>query len=226
MNPAPREPDGHDEAVRLLPWFVNGTLAAEDAQFVEAHLADCAHCRSDATALAQVRSLLRSPGAVEHAPHGGLQKLMRRIDVQASLPEGASDELPPMPRSLPRTGHALRWLTAAVVVQAVALVLVGAAALRGQDREEAAYRTLTTAPAPAGGAALRAVFAPDMTLGEVQALLQAHRLVARTGPSAAGLFTLALQGGSPGEIEAVLARLRADPRVRFAEPVGTETGAP
>ncbi len=230
MNPAPRGSDGHDETARLLPWFVNGTLEAADARAVEAHLEGCACCRDDAIALEQVRTLLRSPDAVEHAPHSGLRKLMQRIDAQSALPgpdAGERAAMPPgLPASRPRFGSPLRWLAAAVVLQSVALVVVGTAALRGQDREDAAYRTLTSAPAPVHGAALRVVFASSMTLGELQALLQAHRLAVRAGPSAAGLFTLATPDAQAGEAEAVLARLRADPRVRFAEPLGPEASKP
>ena len=61
-----------------------------------------------------------------------------------------------------------------------------------------------------------------MTLAELQDLLRANQLVAVAGPSETGIFTLALRAPSAGTDAqaAVLARLRADARVRFAEPLG------
>ena len=39
--------NAHDEAQELLPWFVNGSLAPDEAKRVEAHRAACAECLSD-----------------------------------------------------------------------------------------------------------------------------------------------------------------------------------
>jgi hypothetical protein len=39
------------------------------------------------------------------------------------------------------------------------------------------------------------------------------------GPSGSGVYGLALASGSEVTVPAALARLRADPRVRFAEPL-------
>ena len=71
------------------------------------------------------------------------------------------------------------------------------------------------------------VFAPTTTLAELQEMLQANELVAVAGPSDAGIFTLALRASVTGHEtrDAILARLRADPRVRFAEPLGPEAPA-
>lgn len=239
MNAAQPQAACPDEAARLLPWFVNGTLTPVDTQFVETHLAACESCRSDAAALTRMRTLLRSPGQVEHAPHGGLRKLMRRIDAAEGLPQ--APELPhadawadpstpgtrPVKQAQLAKGRVARWLSAAVVLQSMALVFLGALALRDSSGGgEAAYRTLSTAQAETPHAALRVVFAPNMTLAEVQDLLRVNGLTIQAGPSEAGLFTLALlsQREPAAEQAATLTRLRADPRVRFAEPaaaVGT-----
>jgi anti-sigma factor RsiW len=40
----------HEQAQQLLPWYVNGTLEADEAALVEAHLAECAECRADLAA--------------------------------------------------------------------------------------------------------------------------------------------------------------------------------
>jgi anti-sigma factor RsiW len=231
MNAMQPQPDCPDEAARLLPWFVNGTLPAADRPFVEAHLARCETCRGDAAALAQMRTLLRSPGQVEHAPHAGLRKLMQRIDTAVALPqaadvptaaatEAAHAAQPPAGRA-PRH-RTVAWLAGAVVLQSLALLFVAVGAWRGSGPADAApYRTLTAPPPPPAPPALRVVFAPSTTVAEVQEMLRAHGLAAQSGPSEAGLFTLVLRAPRAPDVEqaAALARLRADPRVHFAESV-------
>jgi anti-sigma factor RsiW len=211
-----------DDAARLLPWLVNGTLDADAAARVQAHVERCALCRDDIARLDAMRELLRAPALVEHAPHGGLRKLMARVDGAAAIDAAAPPSRAPVPvaesppRDRPALRGAARWLAAAVALQACVIAVLVVLALP-RPEAPAAYRTLT-APA-ADGPRLRVVFAPATTLAELQDVLRAHRLVAVAGPSEAGLFTLALQAPATERDDAV-ARLRADPRVRFAEAVG------
>jgi hypothetical protein len=228
VNAAPDRPDCIDEAARLLPWYLNGTLAESDARLVATHLERCATCRSDAAGLGRVRAVLRSPEPVEHAPHAGLHRLMQRVAAAEALDAASGATRAPMSS---RGGRGtVRWLAAAVVVQAVALAVFGAALFGGSTDEEARFRTLTAPTVSPPAAALRVAFAPTMTLAEVQELLHAHRLAVLAGPSEAGLFTLAISADADAAKDAdgraaALARLRADPRVRFAEPLGVEAVA-
>jgi anti-sigma factor RsiW len=211
------------DTARLLPWFVNGTLSDAQARQVASHLEQCATCRADADQLGSLRLHLRAPAQVEHAPHAGFQKLLARIDAAER-----NDAVAPAALRPARAGRgALQWLTAAVVVQALALGAIGGALLLRRPGVSATpdFRTLSTARPEA--AALRVVFAPATTLAEVQDLLRANQLAVLAGPSDAGLFTLALRDpetASQTRLDA-LARLRADPRVRFAEPVGGDVRA-
>jgi hypothetical protein len=100
--------------------------------------------------------------------------------------------------------------------------------LRGHERDDNAYRTLTAPAAQTQAAALRVVFTPDITLAELQELLREHGLRVLAGPSEAGLFTLSLRApqATTSDRGPMLARLRADARVRFAEPLGPQAGTP
>jgi hypothetical protein len=232
-----------DAAASLLPWFVNETLSAEDRGRVEAHLADCAPCRAELAAERRIRALLRQPEAVQAVPQLGLRKLLSRIDEERPLAEGqhaVEDNTPVhathMAHSAPAAGLArprrarrqwrtalTPWLAAAVVVEAIGLGVLGAqSAHQRNGLESASYSTMTAiAPSVTDGPGFRVVFTPGMTLIELRDVLRAQRLVVVAGPSEAGVFTLRLARGATdaGASADALATLRADPRVRFAEPV-------
>lgn len=229
------------ELAGLLPWHANGTLAGAEAQRFAAHLAQCPLCQQELSEQEQLRGLLRAPVAIEYAPQAGLRKLMQRIDgAPAARPPAAKRWLAGLAGwtgwnglggGSGRPRGPVAWLSAAVVLQAVALsallffVAVGRPGLAPSDGA-APYLTLSTPSS--GEARLRVLFAPGVTLSELQAMLHAQRLQALSGPSDAGLFTLALRGSAANqtaaaaELAAVLARLRADPRVRFAEPLAAD----
>ncbi len=214
-----------DEAALLLPWYVNGTLAPTDAQRFEAHLADCAACRAELREQQQLRSLMRTPAQVEYAPQAGWRRLLARIDADGAVDDEAPTVAAIPPAAARERSRTTPWLAAAVVVQAVALAALAGAGLLGGPASDSAprYRTLTSAPAPPG-VELRVVFTPATTLAELGELLRANRLDAVAGPSEAGLFTLALPRSANGDDapRAVLARLRADPHVLFAELRGAD----
>jgi hypothetical protein len=114
----------------------------------------------------------------------------------------------------------LKWLVAAVVVEGIGLVALGAMTWNGSAALSASadYRTLSTPAAQLAGGQIRAVFASELSLGNLQALLSGSRLSVIGGPTEAGVFTLALDDET-GSVDAALAGLRRNPAVRFAEPI-------
>lgn len=220
--------DAHARTWALLPWLVNGTASAVQRAQAEAHLADCADCREELHWQARLQSALQqSPAGLpdaeaDEAAEAGLQRLMARLDSEAVAPIGDARPAAAAPagdRSPGRGGHALtRWLAAAVVVQAVALGILGL----GATRDEPAYRTLSeSAAAPATQRPSWRVL-PDaqLPLGQWQLLLQRHELQVVEGPNVAGAYGLAARAASAaGDPAATLERLRAEPAIRLAEPV-------
>jgi anti-sigma factor RsiW len=207
-----------DEAARLLPWYVVGRLSAGDVERVERHLESCATCRDDLAHERELRTLMKSDVRVEYAPHGGLAKALARIDDAARGP--AADR--PV-AALAGRARLTRWLTAAVVVQAVGLGTLGAMLLErpAPDPQGARYVTLAAErPAVDGGPHIRAVFAPATTLAELRSVLQGQSLSIVQGPSAAGAFTLAstTPGFDRARLGATVARLRGDAHLVFVEP--------
>ena len=84
----------------------------------------------------------------------------------------------------------------------------------------AQYHTLSADGPPVSGAHIRAVFAPIMTLADLSALLRAHHLLIVSGPTGAGAYTLASADPltDAAQLSPVVAELRGDRRVLFAEP--------
>lgn len=71
-----------DWTVERLPWWVNGTLEAAEAQRVEAHLAECATCRDE---LAATRGALALYGA--HLPIEALLDLVEGEAIEGEAGE-------------------------------------------------------------------------------------------------------------------------------------------
>lgn len=191
----------HRRAWEAIPWLVNGRIAAAEREALESHLRHCADCRDELALQQRLRDgILRQVGPVADAD-AGLARLWQRIDAEAAMTPAAG-----------RSGTWLRWLAAAVVIQAIAL-----AALLGANFGAATppYRTLSAdAPPPD---AIRAVFAAELPLGELQQVLDRAGLRIADGPNELGaysVYTLVPRGPR----DAALERLRADARVRFAEP--------
>lgn len=216
-GPVPRPPQAdHLRAWDLLPWVVNGRASAEQVQWVDAHVAGCDDCRAE---LAWQRSLLRAIAAPRAMPAGGdpeaaLQRLMARLDVPT--------EAQPVPPAA--SGGGPRYLTqalvAAVVAQAIGLGLLGMHLWPGAGRDASpGYETLSEPRAVAG--TLRVLPDGAMTQADWRALLQGQGLQVVAGPNAAGAYALAPVAGAAAVPRAeALARLRAAPGIRLAEPIG------
>jgi len=208
-----------EEAARLLPWYVTGSLAASDSERVARHLEHCGICRADLEHERNVLALLKSDARMEYAPQPGLSNTLERIDGLVH------DAAYAMPETAMR--GTTRWLAAAVVAQAIGLGLLGGY-LYLRPAPPARYGTLSVAVPVPSGPALRAVFAPSMTLAEFKALLAAQELTIVRGPSDAGAYTLASTTPevSAKRLAGILGALRLDPRALFVEPVYDGRPAP
>ena len=219
-----------EEAARLLPWYIAGRLSAGDVERVASHLQRCAICRSDAAHERVVRELMKADARVEYAPQAGLAKTLSRIDElgrdaptapTAPTAPSAPTRITPVQVSRRRFG-AVQWLSAAALVQAVALGWLGMSPhyRPAPMTPTPQYETLSEDPGTAApGPHIRAVFAPSMTLADLQALLAANRLTVVRGPSDAGAYTLACTDTrvTASMLVPTIAALRADGRVLFVE---------
>lgn len=215
-----RIPDTHAEAWSLLPWLANGRIQPSEREWVEAHVDACAECREELAAQRVVAARMFRDGAQSSAAVPGEQRAFDKLAARIEVSESAMAS--PDPGAPARPGPAVRWLTAAVVVQGFGLALFGIHALR-QDAPAQEYLTVTSVPAaPAQAPAVRIVFAPDASLADVNTLLAHQGLSIVSGPGASGNFTAELSaesiaaGASAAAVAEVISR---DPNVSFAQPV-------
>ena len=221
-----RIPDTHAEAWALLPWLANGRIQPLDREWVEAHLLGCAECRAELAAqrlvAAQVaREEAAAPQSVDSDEQRSFNKLWARIEASeaASSPitgTGSSN----MPA--PRASRTVRWLAAAVVVQAIGLGVLALALNPGERGGSDDYGLVTSAEPRRNAPAVRIVFAPEASMATVNTLLDHQELSIVEGPGKAGNFTAVLSVdavASGATSESVAAVLAKDPNVTLAQPV-------
>ena len=209
----------HQEISALLPWYVNGSIGEHERQRVDAHLVLCASCRDD---LAQERRIYQgiddAATAVEYMPAASLKRLQARLDaVVGGAPANARADVPAVRKPGRRSMAWQGLMAASVAVMAVAISLLAADRWM-QSRAHASasdYYTVTTPVAHAPGEVIRAVFSPTITLVELQAILDNAQLRIISGPTEAGVYSLAANSHRP--VTSSLALLRGNPEVRFAE---------
>jgi anti-sigma factor RsiW len=208
-------PDTHAEAWTLLPWLVNGRISDEDREWVAPHVDGCEECRREVEAQRAIAGQMRDePLPQTLNVERSFGKLWTRIEAsEAAVPATEAQSLPTERRGSSRT---VRWLAAAVVVQAVGLATLGLAAWNGGSGEI----VTVTDPAPVLSgerSGIRLVFDPATSVGTMNEVLDRHGLTIVSGPGSAGVITAELSGtASP---ETVAATLSGDPNVRFAQPV-------
>ncbi len=233
----------HKECAELLPWLVNGTLAAEDRQRLDAHLAGCAECRAEAAEQARLRDHILREDSVLYAPQNSLQKLLNRIDAEAEKSPGKPRDGKQLPAGRGVAGTRTGWphvrsLAATFVAGAFAVgAAVSILSQAGGERQTvsstdstARYSTLTSGTAESLTIpAARVVFAPTTSVARLSELLRQHRARVVAGPTEAGVYTLTFDAdpvssnaaGTLPQVESAIVALRAEPDVLFAEPVLT-----
>jgi len=222
MNPDLEGARCDEESARLLPWYVAGRLAPSDFERVSSHLEHCAICRADVAHERAVRELMKADTPVEFAPQTGLAKTLLRID---ELSRDASNAVAPIrgpSAAARRRVGALQWLTAAVILQTVALGWLGVSMRHrpASVANDAHYETLSADRLPiSAGPHIRVLFAPTMTLAELKSLLAANALTIIRGPSDVGAYTLAPldQHLTSALLVPTISTLRGDARVLFVE---------
>lgn len=221
-----RIPDTHAEAWALLPWLANGRVAPEDREWVEAHVQGCAECRAELASQRLVASQVNrdetaSPQPAASDEQRSFNKLWARIELAetATPATGTTGVAVPVPRS----SRTVRWLAAAVVVQAIGLGVLGVAFNSNRGATDTIHTVSDPEPAARLNApTVRLVFAPEASMGTINTLLTHQGLTIVEGPGNVGNFTAELSAdavASGASAETVAAVMSKDPNVTFAEPI-------
>jgi hypothetical protein len=216
----------HTRAELMIPWLVNGSLPADAEPALREHVATCPECRQEYEEQLRVREAMRVEGPLVFAAESSYQKLLTRMQSpQADRePRAAAAELDSFRAASPqwRTPPVVRWLAAAVILQAFALGLGAWLWHSSSATTSARYVTLTSAPPSYdSGPRARVLFRTDLSVGALQTVLQQAGAHIVDGPGDGDVYTLgfAPPPGSPAALAKRIATLRANPAVLFAEPV-------
>jgi anti-sigma factor RsiW len=202
----------HHEVSALIPWYVNDTLDERDCLRVNSHLAGCAVCRDDLAVQRRICEAIDAQPSLDYMPVASLKRLQARLDAQpAESP--ASHAAPAAERSSAAPWRG--WMAASVAALAVAVGLFAANHWIQMEQQQPNYRTVTNSVVRPQGEVIRAVFAPTVTLVELQTILDEAQLRIVSGPTEAGVYSLA--SNSTLTVRASLALLRQHSTVRFAE---------
>jgi hypothetical protein len=204
----------HQEVSALIPWYVNDTLSDHERQRVDAHVGACVPCRDDLAVHKRVFEGIDAQPALDYMPVASLKRLQARLD--AAQAQAVSPQLPPLEpvrNASPWRG----WIAASIATMAVAIGLLAADKwVQFEARaNQPNYRTVTSAAPRPRGEVIRAVFSPTITLVQLQSILDEAQLKIVSGPTEAGVYSLA--SNSSLTVRSSLALLRLHSTVRFAE---------
>lgn len=193
----------HGEAMRLLPWLVNGRLDEAERGWMESHVAGCAECRQEIDALRELQSGCRAPDAADDACGANdADRGWQRLQVRLQPALAATGERPLQRRWL--RPHWQRW---AIAAQAAVIAIL--AVVLWQQPEPAAYHTLGAVSAAKPGN-LVIVFDPRTDESRMRRLLLASQARIVDGPNDAGAYVLAVP---PARLPMIRDALRAAPGV-------------
>ena len=189
--------DNLPEEAFLLPWYVNGTLDADDRRRVEAALKVSAELREELELLRSISTaVVASTDAIPEPDPNGFARLMARIDAEPQRAAATGRAT----AGGGRAARASRWLEVSwrpAMAAAAVVIAVQAAAIFAlvDDRSGGGNFVTASGPAePAGEARFLVGFADGASLAAIRSLLERADASIVKGPTAEGYFIVAAQG--------------------------------
>jgi len=216
----------HEEVWLSLPWLANGRLSQAERDRLEPHVQTCSTCREELTLQRRFCNALTEPDRVTYAPGPSFRKLMERID--SAPPQARNDTArDEVARPARRPVHLWRPPGLAWAAGFVLAIGLTSALTSVYNSARPLYQTHTD---PVRGAPniLHIAFDRSVTVGEAEEALRSTGARIVEGPDSSGIFGIApsvvasadtIPEHVSQEMHLLSARLRADPRVRWVEPI-------
>ena len=229
----------HDEAWLSLPWLANGRLSQAERDKLEPHVQACSACREELVLQRRFCIALTEPDRVTYAPGPSFRKLMDRIDGAAEINGSTRTSSSTPAKSAERThvtplarqsGSRVRlWRPPGLAWAAGFVLAIGltGALTSMYESSQVNYKTVTD-PVTSTPNVLHIAFDRSVTVGEAEEALRSTGARIVEGPDSTGVFGVAPAVVATGdvvpehvsrEMHLLSTRLRADPRVRWVEPV-------
>jgi anti-sigma factor RsiW len=189
----------HQQVALLMPWYVNGTLNEQEMASVESHLAGCTACRAALDAdVNEARALhAGNDEARVAALVAGRERAFESL--RAQLHSGAPHRRPAVPA---------RWVPALA-----ALLVIGAVLPAAWLAPEPTIYHLRTSSVASESPVLQVVFRGGTSSEDIELLIRTSGTLLGP-PTSGGVYRIALATDDP---QALLARIRSHPAVRWAE---------
>lgn len=239
----------HEEVWLLLPWLANGRLSPEDRERAQGHLRHCGECERELALQQLMCKAFTEPDRVTYAPGPSFRKLMERINSDSRTHDGEAREAsgtslrhsqpaarPSGQSALGRLGSVSLWRPPGLAWAASFLLLFGITGLMFTAYRLSLheFRTVTD-PSVVTPNVLHIALDRSLPIGEVEELLRTGgaRIVEGPGNSGIGGGILGVtpvgvitgrttEASANKQLRALSARLRADPRVLWIQPLADE----
>jgi hypothetical protein len=234
----------HEAVWLLLPWLATGRLSPAQREMAQEHVRRCKECEQELAAQQLACDALTQPDRVTYAPGPSFRKLMDRINSDSSLHDGevgkaiahAAQPVGRLPSAAtllpPRFRRVSLWRPPGLAWAASFLILFGVTGLTFTAYRWSApvFRTVTD-PSVITPNVLHIALDRSLPIGEVEELLLTGGARIVEGPGNTGILGVTPIGVIAGQtteasankqLRALSARLRADPRVLWVQPLADE----
>ena len=229
----------HEEAWLALPWLANGRLSHAARDKIEPHVRACAACREELAFQRLLCNVLTEPDRVTYAPGPSFRKLMERIDTSESQPRKLRERTNASVTQIRRRSDssAALWRPPGLAWAASFILAVGLGGVitTVYRSSQPLYQTTTESPGHVALNVLQISFDRSVTVGEAEEALHSNGARVVEGPDSEGIIEVeptALATGKPTaeqahqELRLLFQRLRADPRVRWVQPMPGDNTSP
>jgi hypothetical protein len=221
----------HRRLWESIPWVINESASESERAHLEEHLNTCADCRNEYAFHLKLQAGIQDEITAPPDVEASFARLLARIEAESD--SSAMTPLVAHTEAMTAVAGQARWmrfLVAAVVVQAIGLAVLGYAALRASSAPTETYEVLSNPSSSPAAAMIRLVPSPEMKVEELQRLLDASglRIVDSRG-GADVLYTLAPKSADPKlgfDARAAISALRKHSQILLVEPIsGASQGA-